>query len=674
MNTLKFKKYKLTYLVENKLKTILQAQFDRFENEDMVLEFLIADHNAENTIIYKTNLEPKQKIQLQSFEITAEIDYKNTFGIFCNGFQSWTESKVFYKNNVIKPAKKFLKGIAYTYGDYNFTHYAQQKGVVHSWNYTYIKQEKNNIQLLASLDESKAYTCFEHWSNNNLINIKREVENVEIEHTFELLHIALIEDREAFAFEQFNALQTQAKTKEKPAIGWTSWYHYYTKIDEQIILKNLNNFVERKIPIQIFQIDDGWQKAVGDWLNIQPKFKNGMRILANEIKKNNIVAGLWLAPFACEKNSFIYKEKQDWILKNKQGELVKIGYNPEWSGWFYALDFFNAEVRNYVQRVFKTILDDWNFDLVKLDFLYGVASIPQHGKSRSEVMHLVMQFLRTCVGNKKILGCGVPLTAAAYQTDFCRIGPDIHLSWEFKVLQYLGARERLSTYSAIHNTISRRHLNKIGFINDPDVFILRKEKNKLSFNEQYCLLLANVLFGDLLFNSDDISTYDASTLFLYQSIFPLVKKENILVQQEQDFYQVHFNIREHYYLALFNLSNQDKIYKLPNALFFDNIKQKNYKGNKNITIEKRSAMCLLKISATPFALLGSKGHLFSGTEIEQIYISNNILEIEWNKNIINDMSISYRIPKNYDVALSKNAQVINKIEDNDYITLEIKPI
>ncbi|QQR98415.1 MAG: alpha-galactosidase [Sphingobacteriales bacterium] len=159
----------------------------------------------------------------------------------------------------------------------------------------------------------------------------------------------------------------------------------------------------KNIPIEIFQIDDGWQNAVGDWLNVKPKFTNGMKFLADTIKAKNILAGLWLAPFACEKNSFIYKEKQEWILKDEHGKLVKIGYNPLWSGWFYALDFFNADVKNYIQKVLATILEEWNFDLVKVDFMYGAASIPQHGKSRSEVMHLMMEFLRACVGDKKFL-------------------------------------------------------------------------------------------------------------------------------------------------------------------------------------------------------------------------------------------------------------------------------
>jgi alpha-galactosidase len=673
MNVLKFKKFKLSYTINGASKHIEHSKFDTFINEDLSIEFLVEQDEASNNNIYKSIINPKHTITLINFEILTELNYADTFGVYCNGFQSWTESKIFYKDDTVLPARKFLKGIAYTYGDYNFANYTKKSGDVHSWSYTYIKLEKNKIQLLASLDESKAYTCFYHSYKHNQLIVQKDCAGMQIDSKTNILDLIIIEDREAFAFEQLQLHNTKENTKALPAIGWTSWYNYYTKIDEKIILKNLHNFTDKNIPIEIFQIDDGWQNAVGDWLNVKPKFTNGMKFLADTIKAKNILAGLWLAPFACEKNSFIYKEKQEWILKDEHGKLVKIGYNPLWSGWFYALDFFNADVKNYIQKVLATILEEWNFDLVKVDFMYGAASIPQHGKSRSEVMHLMMEFLRACVGDKKILGCGVPLSAAAHNTDYCRIGPDIHLNWEFKLLKHLGARERLSTYNAIQNTISRRHLNKVGFINDPDVFILRKENNKLNDDEQYCLLLANVLFGDLLFNSDDISTYNAEKLFLYQSIFPLVRKNNIIVQQEKDFFQVNFSIKDNYYLALFNLTNADKIYKLSNSLFYDNRTQKYYKGNKNITVKKRSALCLLKISSTPFALLGSKGHIFSGTEIEQIYISNNILEIEWNKSVINPITVWYRVPKNYDIEISSNSKIEEKTEDDDYITYKISP-
>lgn len=81
----------------------------------------------------------------------------------------------------------------------------------------------------------------------------------------------------------------------------------------------------------------------------------------------------------------------------KNGHPVTCGIN--WGG-FYALDIEVPEVKNYIKHFFDVILNDWGFDLVKLDFLYAAAIIPNHGKSRGQLMCEAMDFLRECVGEK----------------------------------------------------------------------------------------------------------------------------------------------------------------------------------------------------------------------------------------------------------------------------------
>lgn len=234
-----------------------------------------------------------------------------------------------------------------------------------------------------------------------------------------------------------------------------------------------------------------------------------------------------------------------------------------WSGAFYALDIYHEEVRAYLRKVFHTVLQEWGFEMVKLDFLYGAALIPRMGKTRGRIMRDTMDFLRECVGDKLILGCGVPMAPALHTTDYCRIGQDVHLSWEFGVLKWCRNGERVSTYQALTNTIHRRQLSGKFFWNDPDVFILRKKKQYLNKDEQYTLLLTNLLFGDLLFTSDHIGDYDAETLQLYKSIFPLFKRKELRVEQGGDFYKVHFRVNEQHYTVLLNLSAVRQAYKLP---------------------------------------------------------------------------------------------------------------
>ena len=99
--------------------------------------------------------------------------------------------------------------------------------------------------------------------------------------------------------------------------GWTSWYNYYTRITEPLILQNLEALKAARIPLDIFQIDDGYQAAVGDWLHVNHKFPHGMASLAAEIRQAGYQPGIWLAPFIYERKSRIYREHKDWLLRDK---------------------------------------------------------------------------------------------------------------------------------------------------------------------------------------------------------------------------------------------------------------------------------------------------------------------------------------------------------------------
>ncbi len=668
---MQFLEFQLVYLINKQTKKISSKDFSVFENDDVQIEFLLNDENKDKR--YQVKVTPKHEIECIDFKIETVFDYKESNGVFCNGFQSWTESKIYTKQDKLKAQRRGVKVIGEAYGDGTFFDYKNKKAVAHSWTYTYVKLPNRKIQFLGSLNDEIGYTIFEHHANENKLIIQKDCEGFVIKNEVFLVDIFESNSYEWMCFQNYFELQQLKQINAKPAIGWTSWYYYYTSITEKIIEDNLNAFVNNKVPIEIFQIDDGWQKSVGDWLNFNKKFPNGLKGIVDKIHQQNVKAGLWLAPLACEHNSFIVKEKPDWILKDEKGKFIKIGFNPLWSYWFYALDIYNEEVRSYLKKVFDTVLNEWNFDLVKLDFLYGTALVPRNGKSRGQIMYDAMQFLRECVGQKMILGCGVPLLAAANgHTDYCRIGPDIHLTWDFSILKWIRARERPSTVNAIHNAISRRHLSGKWFWNDPDVFMLRKNKNTLSFQEKYSLLLANLLFGHLLFTSDNISEYDEPTLLLYKSIFPLMPVKEVSVSFDNDFYTINFSIKEKYYLALINTSDSAKMYKLPKSLYFDNVTEDLVKGDKRIEIPKHSSKCFLNVGYTPFAIAGSKGHFFSGTEIENIYLSGNKVELEWADNILNDVKIYIKVPTEYPVDAINNSGNFNRIEKKDFSIIEVE--
>jgi len=197
--------------------------------------------------------------------------------------------------------------------------------------------------------------------------------------------------------------------------------------------------------------------------------------------------------------------------------------------------------------------------MVKLDFLYAVALAPPPNKTRGQVMHEAMTFLRNIVDNKLILGCGVPLGSSFGLVDYCRIGADVHLRWEHRLLKWLRGRERVSTILSLQNTLSRWQLDGRAFYNDPDVFILRKSKQKLTLQQQHTLFLINVLLGSVLFTSDDVSEYSEATWEMYDHVLQWKDSQVEKVICEDSFYEIHFTHKNEKHIAYCNLSDKKRI-------------------------------------------------------------------------------------------------------------------
>jgi alpha-galactosidase len=234
-----------------------------------------------------------------------------------------------------------------------------------------------------------------------------------------------------------------------------------------------------------------------------------MKASVDDIRDKGFKAGLWLAPYSAQCKSHLAKEHPDWLLKHN-GKPWYAGCN--WGG-FFALDFDHPGVRDYLKRTFDKIFNEWGFDLVKLDFLYGAAPWqteggPYDGESRGGRMCRAMDYLREWCGDGMILGCGVPLGPAFGKVEYCRIGCDASLDWNNVPLMRNVNREYPSTKNAILNTFYRRGLDGRAFLNDPDVFFLRKDNIKLS--EEQKDLHARVLaqYGSFFLTSDNMGDYD----------------------------------------------------------------------------------------------------------------------------------------------------------------------
>ncbi len=442
--------------------------------------------------------------------------------VFMNGYQTWTYCPEYSSRSRIRGMHGIPNAIKHAfsldrYGDYHFVDYPFKRGVVHGVSYCYFR-EGSKFLLIGSLDETNGYTLFEYSYKGQLLTIRRDCEELEVEGRFEVFSLFIAEGSEDEVFDAwFDAMDIKPITTE-PISGYSSWYNRYQDISDSTITEDLTGCAKVMRGGELFQIDDGWEPFVGDWLECDSaKFPNGMRASAEAIHSNGYKAGLWLAPFVAQKGSKLIAEHPDWLYLHN-GEPWLLGSN--WGG-FYSLDIDNPEVIDYIRRVFSRVFDEWGFDLVKLDFLYGAAPFGSETETRAGRMIRAMKLLREICGSHPILGCGVPVMPAFGLVEYCRVSCDVSLDWDDKPWMRMLHRERVSTRQAMGNTVFRRELNGRAYLSDPDVFFLREKNIRLSPAQKLKLAKINALFGGVLLTSDNIGEYDGSALAAYKDVMSL---------------------------------------------------------------------------------------------------------------------------------------------------------
>ncbi|MDR2403802.1 MAG: alpha-galactosidase [Spirochaetaceae bacterium] len=347
--------------------------------------------------------------------------------------------------------------------------------------------------------------------------------------------------------------------------GYESWYNHYTDINEQLILEDLEGlgktgnliklrYQDRQKPM-VFQIDDGWERAVGEWEINTRRFPRGLAPVAAEITGAGYIPGLWLAPFLVTRHSRIFTERPGWLLReppemsvaavpklksawsreqppeDRPGRLVRAGFNPNWSGPFYCLDLSRKDVLEYLRGIMDRVIDEWGFRYIKLDFLYAGFLSGAFAEGGSPYEH----YERACsllTGRNKTagglpvayLGCGLPLGPSYRHFPLSRIGADTREEWVWKTAKILGHVGAPGAYTSLMDTIGRSFMDGTIYINDPDVVFLRSRNCKLTEDEKELVALTNFLLGGQIMFSDDPLRLEEADRVLSRRIAALYEK------------------------------------------------------------------------------------------------------------------------------------------------------
>jgi alpha-galactosidase len=335
---------------------------------------------------------------------------------------------------------------------------------------------------------------------------------------------------EAFADEL--GARAGARTRSPFQAGWCSWYQFFGGVSEADLLRNLEALgkARAEFPIDLVQLDDGYQRAIGDWLETNERFPRGLAPLAQDIRSAGFRAGLWLAPFCAVRESRLFAAHADWLLAGDDGPfrgLLHPGWTSEAS--VYALDPSREDVCRHLMRT-AAALAGMGFTYLKLDFLY-VAAMQARAHdprlTRAARLRRGLAAIRDGAGEETfLLGCGCPLGAAVGLVDGMRIGPDVAPSWRFEERARIPGLEPTlpGAANAIRNVLARAWMHRRLWLNDPDCLMVRRTDTKLTGAELSSLAGAIAASGGMVLFSDDVGALGAEERQLLQGTLALARE------------------------------------------------------------------------------------------------------------------------------------------------------
>lgn len=297
----------------------------------------------------------------------------------------------------------------------------------------------------------------------------------------------------------------------KPPTGWCSWYCFGPRVTAKDVIENLDAIAKSIPSLKYVQIDDGYQPAMGDWLETGKAFGGDVLGVLKQIRRRGFEAAIWVAPFIAEENSHLFQQHPDWFIKNADGHPLKSS-EVTFGGWrhgpWYALDGTHPAAQKHLENLFYTMRHEWGCTYFKLDANFWGAV---HGgrfhdpkATRIEAYRRGMQAILRGAGDSFILGCNHPIWPSFGLIHGSRSSADIKRTW------------------AVFRNTARQNLNRNWqdgrlWWNDPDTVVLSGD---LPDNEYQFHATAIYASGGMVLSGDDLTQIPANRMAMLRKLLP----------------------------------------------------------------------------------------------------------------------------------------------------------
>ncbi|MEE2904304.1 MAG: glycoside hydrolase family 36 protein [Myxococcota bacterium] len=391
-----------------------------------------------------SSFESSAQITLRGLRIRGQGALPNANAWLSNGFQSWSQSGVIQIGR--QPTQNAINKALRLEGDPEVL----REGTELSWWYSFIGSSTGPsvVAGVTSVDRWRSWVSV-YGAAGTEQDIIVELNHGGADETLSL-QAGDIVDGEPWFVQATAELNTSLKTyaqkvnhrkhsaDTQPALGWNSWYDLWDKVSSEDIVANasiaatmLGNWVPNYESELTMVIDDGWQKAWGEWFP-NDKFSQGMESLAQDIAQEGWRPGIWLAPLLVDPKSDLAAEHPDWLV-------MGAAFLHPIHGNLRVLDVTNPEAAEHLKTTIQRIVG-WGYRMLKIDFLFAGTFVG--GRKVDNVLGLeayktALSIIRSAAGEQtELLAVGAPGIPSVRYVDAWRVGPDIAfeqtgVNWHF---------------------------------------------------------------------------------------------------------------------------------------------------------------------------------------------------------------------------------------------------
>ncbi len=296
-----------------------------------------------------------------------------------------------------------------------------------------------------------------------------------------------------------------------PPAGWCSWYCFGPRVTAQQVLDNLDFIAKHTPGLKYIQIDDGYQPAMGDWLETGAAFGGNVQGVLKQIRERGFEPAIWVAPFVAEEKSNLFQQHPEWFVKDDDGKPLRSD-RVTFGGWrrgpWYVMDGTHPQVQRHYENLFRTMRREWGCTYFKLDanFWGAIHSARFHDPraTRIEAYRRGMQAIVRGAGDGFILGCNHPIWASLGLIHGSRSSNDIKRSWE-----------RVATTA--RQNLQRNWQNGRLWWNDPDAIVLTGDLPEDEFRFHATAIYAT---GGMILSGDDLTKISAQRLAMLRKLQP----------------------------------------------------------------------------------------------------------------------------------------------------------